>query len=274
MSEIHSNLYLKHPDMHIHSMYKELLTISDLNSTQRIVDVNERKKKFIEISVSINPEKGETLALVLLKVFEEDNWSDFGSENISDNSGYIVSHWVHGSAGFDIQVGLMYFFFGLNPRTLIQSWSCGDDDSFESWLKIENGLVRQTSDEPYSERDEYIFGTAYHWWHSDMPSSIKEGFLNDKSYQEVCERNFSKVFLSKSSPTKVSDVQYEKWRQEAVYDQPKRGTSDNQSISSAPSPESDGSTEELLSRLDDAQKIMRFPLLRYWYRLKYALMGK
>jgi hypothetical protein len=85
---------------------------------------------------------------------------------------------------------------------------------------------------------------------------------------------FSKVFLSRLSPTRVSDIQYEKWCRESVCDQPKRGVTSDESCSSAPSPENDWSTDEQLSRLGDVQKIMRFPLLRYWYRLKYALVGK
>jgi hypothetical protein len=108
MSEIHSNLYFKHPDEHIHAMLRELLEISDLNSPQRIVDIDDRRKKFIEISAAINPEKGEALALELLELFKEENTADFGSETISENSGYCISHWVNGSGEFDIQVGIMY----------------------------------------------------------------------------------------------------------------------------------------------------------------------
>ena len=276
MSEIHSNLYIKNPNKSIHSRLKELLAISDLNSNQRVVDVKERKNKFIEIATSINPENGKILALELFDLFEEEYYFDFGSETISDNSGYCVSHWVNGSEGFDIQEGLMYFFSSLDSETHAQSWSCGDDDPFECWLKIESGVLKQTCDEPYSERDEYIYGTAYHWWHSDMPSTIKEGHLNDENYLEICEEIFSKVFLSKTVSTKIPDDQYDKWRQEAVFDQPKRSaiSEPGQDSSNTPSPESDWSKEELMSRLDEVKNIWRFPLLRYWYRLKYALKGK
>ena len=276
MSEIHSNLYLKHPEVALHIKCKKLLAIADLNSNQRIANIEERKNRFIEVSKSINPQKGEELATAFFRLCEEENDSDFGSESIREDSGYCVSHWVKGSGGFKIQIALMYFFSGLDSEIHIQSWSCGGDDPCETWLKLENSVVIEACDEPYSENDVKIYGTVYYWWHKDMPSTIREGYLNEDGYQEICEENFGKVFLNKSSLNQISEQKYRQWQEEAITEKPRRSSHNEPEAENynTVSIESDLSTEELLTRLDEARNILKYPLLKYWYRFKYTLMGK
>ena len=76
-------------------------------------------------------------------------FDDFGSENIWEDSGYSVSHWVGGSGGDEMQNDLMHFIYNLCPDIHAQSWGCGDDDPWEFWFKYENGQVLHWYDEPF-----------------------------------------------------------------------------------------------------------------------------
>lgn len=182
--EIHANFYFKHPEPKKHKLLEELLTVGDLNSKERILDINERTKKIIEIAEQINPDNGKKLSQKLLSVF--DSQDSFGSESIKEFSGYCVSHWVNSSIGFEVQEYLMHFIYKLCPEVHAQSWVCGDDEPVEGWFKYENGQVYLCTDTAYSDNDNIILGTIYRWWHSTMPNAIKEGFLNDKeAYHEI-----------------------------------------------------------------------------------------
>ncbi|MES9901483.1 MAG: BRCT domain-containing protein [Sedimenticola sp.] len=181
MAELHINLYFKHDNNDIHNLLFQFFATSDLNSSQRISDREEKELKWSAIVKQLNPERGQNLLKQLLKDFKDDFCSDeLGSESIHEDSGYWVAHLVYGTCGDDITGRLVKFLYDLCPGVHSQAWGCGDDDPWEFWFKTDEiGNIVHKEDEPGIEAVD-----IYSWWHASMPESIKEGFMNEEGY--VC----------------------------------------------------------------------------------------
>jgi NAD-dependent DNA ligase len=179
MAEIHINLYFKHANQDIHELLHQFFAISDLNSSLRIQNDDDRKFQWNKIVTSINPEKGQELLNQLLNDFEEKYFSgELSSESMREQSGYWVVHLVYGSDGDDITGRLVRFLYDLDSGVHSQAWGCGDDEPWEFWFKTdEGGEVVYKENEPGIEAED-----IYSWWHKLMPDSIKEGLMNDEEY--------------------------------------------------------------------------------------------
>jgi len=208
MAELHSNFYFKHPDGETHKLLVEIFTFADLNAGKKR-EPNIVREKIISNAALINAKNGATLAADFYDHIIEVYFDDFGSENIWEDSGYSVSHWVGGSGGDEMQNDLMHFIYNLCPDIHAQSWGCGDDDPWEYWFKYENGQVLRWDDEPFEGEDDYLLGTVYRWWHSGIPNKIKEGFLNDEDYVEDYD-------IDKSKWNIITDDTYEEWHQKLL----------------------------------------------------------
>lgn len=275
MFEMHANFYFKHPEKNIHELLTEMLSIFDLNSELKINDVVECKSKFLSIAETINSEKGEVLANDLLKTFDEEYGNEFGSESITSKDGYSVSHWVIGMSGFEVQVKLITFFYELCPLVHAQSSIyCIADEYVEAWLKYHNGNVVSASNQPYSIDDNYISGTIYRWWHSEMPHSFKEGRINDVDYQEILESIHGDSFVDES--VEVTESEYNEWIEDTsnitvhlsdkeIAEKTKEASSKR---SKAPS------REETLAYFAMMKKVDRNSLWVIWFTIKKLITGK
>ena len=174
MAELHSNVYYKHDDPDV---MKQLNTL--------FYECNGDKEKIISIAKTLNPSDGEDQAFELIESVDEPKY-DLDAESLEQIGGYSVCHFVHGSIGDEIVENMVKFLHELVPGTHAQAWGCGDDDPWEYWIKFEDGKIIRKDDEPYEdeEEDEAIMNTIYAWWHSTMPDSIKEGFLNEEDEDE------------------------------------------------------------------------------------------
>jgi len=205
--EFTANLYFKHPVQEKHSQLVEMFDICDLNSRNRIEDVGERSRRVIELAEKLNPDTGIDLASNLLRHFDETQ--SFGSQSLDEHAGYCKSHWVNGSIGLELHELIICFLGRLCPDIHAQSYVSVGDIPAEAWYKYENGQAYSAFSEPYTIRDDNILGTIYRWWHSSMPDSVKEGYLNDREgYLEVCEDLHGELFLGK---TEISDAYYMDW---------------------------------------------------------------
>jgi hypothetical protein len=136
--------------------------------------------KIESLCKELNSEKGVELSKELVEYVDEPKY-DLDAESLSKIEGYSVCHFVHGSSGDEFVGKIIEFLYCLCPDIHAQAWGCGDDDPWEFWFKYENGSVERQDDEPEmdEDEDEDIKNTVYKWWHETMPSSIKEGFLNE-----------------------------------------------------------------------------------------------
>lgn len=199
MAELHSNLYFKHPSTDIHKQLVDLFRLFDLNSNK---PTRGSPEDFIQACQKINLANGVEIAKSFLDRFEGCFDSDFGSESISSQAGYSVSHWVNGSNGDDIQRQLIAFLYELCPEIHAQSWGCGDDDPWEFWFLWRDDMVMRFDNCPFEDDDTKSLGTIYRLWHEKMPKEIREGFLFDEDYREDLEVD---------EDESVTDDEYELW---------------------------------------------------------------
>ena len=172
--EISSHIYYRHPNSDIHALFDQLFS-----------NVNGNEADFLALSTSISPQTGADIAQTLIESVDS-VIHDLGAETIEHQAGYSIAHFCHGSDGNDLVEIIVQFIQDLSPDIHVQAWASGDDDPWEFWLKFENGKLIRQDDEPLDDpdEDEIIYETIYTWWHKDMPSEIKEGFLNDEHEEE------------------------------------------------------------------------------------------
>ncbi len=175
MSELHSDLYVKHQDARIHQLLHDFFAASDMNSEFEISDWDEKQEHLGKIVKELNPEQGEALLAELLENEVEEYWS----ESISEVDGFWVVHMVNGGDGMYLVGQFVTFLNQLVPSVQAQAWGCGDDDPWEFWLKYENGELVEKEDQPFEdpEEDEEIKNTIYAWWHKGLPATISVGLL-------------------------------------------------------------------------------------------------
>ena len=174
MAELHSNVYYKHNDPEV---------MQKLNSL--FYECNGDEEKIIEIAQSLNVGEGKKLAQILIELVDEPKY-DLNAESLENVDGYSIAHFVHGSMGDEIVEAIVQFVNLLVPNTHAQAWGCGDDDPWEYWIKYEDGNLVRKDDEPLMDdvEDEDIKNTIYKWWHESMPSSVREGFLNEINLED------------------------------------------------------------------------------------------
>jgi NAD-dependent DNA ligase len=174
MAELHSNIYYKHIDPDV---------MEKLNSI--FYECNGNEEKIIEISLSLNARNGKELAQNLIESVDEPKY-DLDAESLEKVEGYSIAHFVHGSIGDEVVESIVHFLNLLVPNTHVQAWGCGDDDPWEYWIKYDNDKLIRKDDEPLNDddEDEEIKNTIYEWWHESMPSSVKEGFLNEINLED------------------------------------------------------------------------------------------
>ena len=167
MTEIYSNIYYKHNDPKIMEKLDSLFYGSEGNEL-----------KIKSIAKSINPKKGELLAQELIDLVDKPFY-DLQAESLNKIEDYSVAHFLHGCMGDEIVKAIVRFIYKLQPNVHVQAWGCGDDDPWEFWFKFENGKLVRRDDSPSQEEEEEIKERIYKWWHSDMPDTIKEGYMKE-----------------------------------------------------------------------------------------------
>lgn len=167
--ELHSRVYYKHPDSTIMGQLEVLFTTHHGD-----------EEKFIQTALLINPQADEiTQELVdLIDSIEH----DLTPETLHYVNGFAVLDFTHGSNGDENIENILLFLKGLLPNIHAQAWGCGDDDPWEFWFKFDGDELIREDDEPLNDpdEDEEIKASIYAWWHQDLPSEIKEGFLNEE----------------------------------------------------------------------------------------------
>jgi hypothetical protein len=168
--ELHSNIYYRHPNLHIIEKLDRLFK-----------DHHGDQDKFIAAAIELNPEQGQEFAEDLLDTIDNVEF-DLGPESISTIDNYSVAHFVHGSSGDEFIEAIVLFLKSLLPEIDVRAWGCGDDDPWEFWFKFEGDELVREDDEPFNdpEDDEEIKSSIYTWWHQGLPEKIKEGFLNQE----------------------------------------------------------------------------------------------
>lgn len=171
MSELHSNIYFKHPEADVMKRIKSFF-----------MDCNGDEDKLTSIAASINEKDGAQLAYDLITSVGEPE-HNLDAESIQMTVGYSVAHFVHGGNGDDIVEDIIEFLYALSPGIHAQAWGYGDDDPWEFWFKHENGNIVRKDDEPLTDEEEHeeIRNSIYAWWHETMPESLNEGILNNEN---------------------------------------------------------------------------------------------
>ena len=248
----------------MNEMLVELLSIGNLGSAEKIEEKDAFIKRFLEISLAINPENGESLANNLLSYFGDNVIEEFTSESLTQRYGYCISHWVSGGDGDEIQERLIRYLYALCPKIHAQSWGCGDDGPWEYWVKYEGEQLIRHDDEPFQGKDKVIQGTIYRWWHQDMPSDIQEGMLNWDNHDE---------YVCVDEGDEVSDDEYEEWLVNSF----KRAveSEEREDIDQKESRLLEGkySTDEVLEKLDEIEKMVRSPVWKIKFFIKRLLKG-
>lgn len=167
--ELHSRVYYKHPDAKVMGQLERLFKDHDGSS-----------ERFLEVALTINLESTE-LAQDLLDQVDSIQY-DLGPETLNYIAGYAVLDFTHGSEGDEVIENILVFLKALIPEISVQAWGCGDDDPWEFWFKFDGDELIREDDEPFNDpdEDEEIKASIYAWWHQDLPSEIKEGFLNEE----------------------------------------------------------------------------------------------
>jgi NAD-dependent DNA ligase len=166
MSELHTSVYFKTDNNKKNEQINNLFRCNDF-------------EKFMEIAAAINPSQGKELAAQLIAIAEQP--TNLSVESMDQISDFTVANFVHGILGDELAENIVNFIHHLLPESQVHAWGHGDDDPWEYWIKVENGIVQRQDDEPFQskEDDNDIRSTIYTWWHKGMPDAIKVGFLND-----------------------------------------------------------------------------------------------
>jgi hypothetical protein len=166
--ELHSRLYYKHLDDQVMKQLEALFTTHHGD-----------EEKFIQSSLVINPEAGDTTQELLDQIDSVEY--DLAPESLVYVAGFAVLDFTHGSNGDENIENILLFLKELLPDIHVQARGQGDDDPWEFWFKFDGDEMVREDDEPFNdpEDDEEIKASIYQWWHEGMPEQIKEGFLNE-----------------------------------------------------------------------------------------------
>ncbi|MCH7335308.1 hypothetical protein [Acinetobacter sp. NIPH 2699] len=167
--ELHSRVYYKHPDAKIMGQLEALFNEHEGNA-----------ESFLQAALAINPQAGEITQELLDLIDSIEH--DLGPEILDYVEGFAVLDFTHGSNGDENIENILLFLKGLLPDIQAQAWGCGDDDPWEFWFKFNGDELIREDDEPFNDpdEDENIKASIYAWWHKDIPTEIKEGFLNEE----------------------------------------------------------------------------------------------
>jgi len=187
MSELHTNLYIKHAEPEVNEKLGSIFkTINDKPKP----DYSKIEELIKSEAITINPEKGDELASRLLEEVKSDYGTpteDLVAESRGQIEGYYRLHFVHGGSGTDYMKSIIEFLGNLSPDVDVRACLVGDDDPWEIFYKFEQGEVIEHYYEPdYDEAQEGELPELYTWWHEGLPSTIKDGFINEW-LEEECE---------------------------------------------------------------------------------------
>jgi hypothetical protein len=180
MSELHTNLYFKHPDPETHEQLKNIVqSINDAPSPT----FESAKDEMLHIAKIARGDEGVSIVNALLDLIDEE---DLMAESRGTQSGYYTSHFVHGSAGDEVIGKIIKVLGELYPEIDARACLAGDDDPWEIFYRWEGGKVKQSYFEPDEEEmEDGERPQVYQWWHEGMPEDIKDGFLNEwDDYEE------------------------------------------------------------------------------------------
>jgi hypothetical protein len=187
MSELHTNIYIKHSDSGINSKLELIFkTINDKPEP----DYEKIEENLKADAVNINSENGAYLVDKLIKDIKEGNGTpseDLIAESRDEIAGFHFLHFVHGGSGTDYIGAIIKFLGDLAPGVDVRACLVGDDDPWEIFYRYEQGKVINQYYEPdVDEAEEGELPEVYTWWHEGLPPEIKDGFINEW-LEEECE---------------------------------------------------------------------------------------
>lgn len=179
MAELHTTLYVQHPQQNIHTALKNLFpSINDKTEPQRDTFAAD----LVARAAALNPGQGQALAEALCSAVGTewghaiDLMNELAAETRGSRHGWHWWHFVHGSRGDDIMGAIVAFVGTLCPGVDVRACLCGDDDPWEIFYRWENGALVQQYYEP--DYDETELPPVYLWWHEGLPDNIQEGFIH------------------------------------------------------------------------------------------------
>ncbi|GHA20827.1 hypothetical protein GCM10008090_33460 [Arenicella chitinivorans] len=187
MAEIQSTIYFKHPSSRKQGQLLKLFKLIDAELEDAYALANK-----------LNPDGGRDILASFVDKLAQDHGADLCPESITKHSGYGVVYFINGGSGDYITGLTVKLVNDLCPEVHVQGWGAGDDDPWEFWFKIFDGRVVRYDDQPWEDDDEdaRLLATVYRWWHEDMPTKIRVGFLNESREVE---------------PAELSDDDYDDW---------------------------------------------------------------
>ena len=165
---IHTNLYISHEDEGVLSTVADALAGVDLD-----------QDKALEFAQHIKPDS----EMLVEELFKNRYVNDFNFEPDADEEhGFIVLHLKQGEWGDSSMVHFIDFLYALVPGIHAQAWGYTEEDSWEFFIKYEDGRAIKQEHTPWEDpqMDADALEYIYKWWHDDMPDEIEAGLLSDE----------------------------------------------------------------------------------------------
>jgi hypothetical protein len=163
---IHTNLYISHENEELLAKLADALSGAAVD-----------KEKAYSIVKDFDPSR---LSLAD-ELFKHKYVTRFEFEPGADEEhGYHILQLRQREGGESSTVHFIEFLYALIPGIQALAWGYDEDESWEYFIKYENGRAIKQEHIPWEDRkmDQNAIEYIYHWWHEDLPDEIEAGLLN------------------------------------------------------------------------------------------------
>ncbi len=178
--ELSANIFLHHQDK---KAQQKLESLINNWATTEICKQENFNDLLLEEAKNITPDLAEGAVKRFFSALEESysELRDLRSERTGHIADYYYFNYTHGSNGIEIIEAILQFLLDLVPDLDARAYLCGDDDPWERFYRSDSGIVRSTDYEPSfeeAEENEDELPDEYEWWHENLPTEIKAGFIH------------------------------------------------------------------------------------------------
>jgi hypothetical protein len=180
MSETSYKIFLKHDKKRLNSQIIKLIELAfALESGENIPNNTDIENLLVKIKPSFENKQILELKNELIEI------SPTFSE-LSNDYGYLIIDGYLGAEQEDDMGAILYVFHSISPTIDARMHIRGDDEPWEMFYRIEDGIIAGEGFEPYNGLDEVaVRHGVYAWWHKDLPIEIAEGFLYEDTPRDI-----------------------------------------------------------------------------------------